>query len=559
MTPSRRTAYSVSTLHRQQGGLRRLGFFIDRIERRVGMRPCHEVSVAVYGWQQGSIALPLASLGYRVTVLEDDDTQATEARAVAGEMGYAIHIVSTEKDIACGGRYDVMIVDGCGLRPALLDAALEYAKQSFYSAEEHEPGIFLASFSRSGSSKNWNELQANLRHAGWRLKDASVGRALIDGLVDPWPLRWASSWLCELEVYDSARPLVMHLMPTLGLGGAERLVYELTARLPVRGFDAKTIAIMDGGPLERFYRDRSLPLEIIYRRDALGLCMFMKLSRRFFIQRPDIVHTHLFGADAWGRLAAFWQRVPMIISTEHNMNPGFGYIKHVVNWLFAKKTTAFIAISETVKEVMIKKDHVPSTKIYLIRNGIDLAAVLPRGTRPFHDVPRLLVTGRLYPQKDHETLLNALAEIKRPWFLKIAGTGPLERELRALTERLHIASRIEWLGVREDIPRLLADADIFCFPYRWEGLGLGVLEAAAAGVPVVTSDLPPIREVLRSSEVTYVPAGDVAAWTRALDATLNDPASAITKASRALPRVHSQISIETMVDGYAKLYREMLT
>jgi glycosyltransferase involved in cell wall biosynthesis len=275
------------------------------------------------------------------------------------------------------------------------------------------------------------------------------------------------------------------------------------------------------------------------------------------LERPDIVHTHLFGADAWGRLAAFLARVPLIVTTEHNVNPDHPLVKRLVNRLFAYWTDCFIAVSEAAKRVMILKDRVSAQKIKTILNGIDLARVIPRPARPFYDRPRLIVVGRFYRQKGHTTLFNALAQVREPWVLRLVGTGPLERELRRLAESLHISSRIEWLGYRDDVPQLLSESDIFCFPSLWEGLGLVALEAAAAGVPVITSDLEPLREVLNEDDIRYIPTQDVDAWARMIEETLRRPAVAIERAMRAVPHVTSVVSIERMVEQYAELYRAL--
>jgi glycosyltransferase involved in cell wall biosynthesis len=226
-----------------------------------------------------------------------------------------------------------------------------------------------------------------------------------------------------------------------------------------------------------------------------------------------------------------------------------------MNRLLAPHTSAIVAVSEAAKQVSLAQDKVPSHKIHVIPNAIDTTRVIPRGGHGFRDIPRLMIAARLYPQKDHATLLKALALIKRPWRLLVAGDGPLKQQLMDLASRLEIASRVEWLGVRHDVPELLAHADLFCFPSRWEGLGNAVLEAAAAGVPVVCSDLPPLREVFDETDVEFVAPGDVPAWAHAIQDVLDHPSDAIIRATRLAPRVLAESSLDQMVDAYAKLYR----
>lgn len=357
-----------------------------------------------------------------------------------------------------------------------------------------------------------------------------------------------------------SRPLVMHVTHELGAGGAEVLVYELVSRLPAKGFDAQAVAVLGGGSFEPMFRENELPLRVFSRKGLFGIGTIIDLYRLFKRERPQVVHTHLFLADTWGRISARLAGVPHIVSTEHNVNPSYGLVKRLMNRVLSKVTDIHIAVSKEVKRAMILKDRVDQKKIRVIVNGIDLERIIPRGARPFHDVPRFIVVGRLAPQKDHATLLKALALIKRPWRLQIVGTGELEGQLRALAERLRIASRIEWLGFRDrdSIPELLSEADVFFFPSRYEGLGLAAIEAAAAGVPIIASDIPPLRELLDDDDVRYFSAGDVSELAKAINETLSDPVSSVLRAARAVPKIRAQVSIERMVDQYAKVYGMLL-
>jgi glycosyltransferase involved in cell wall biosynthesis len=115
-----------------------------------------------------------------------------------------------------------------------------------------------------------------------------------------------------------------------------------------------------------------------------------------------------------------------------------------------------------------------------------------------------------------------------------------------------------WHGFRNDVPKLLAESDIFCFSSRWEGLGLAFIEAAASGIPIVASDLPVFRDVLPSSATTYVPPGNVPAFAHAIDALLQDPDARIRAAAEEAERVRKEYDLGRMVDRYATLYRELL-
>lgn len=347
-------------------------------------------------------------------------------------------------------------------------------------------------------------------------------------------------------------------MHGLGAGGAERLVLELVTRLPARGIDAEAVTVTGSGPMERLFKEEGAKVHVFSRRGLFGWRTFADLVTLFRTEKPDIVHTHLFLADTWGRLAAWIARVPVIVSTEHNVNQTYRAIHRITNRFLSILTKQHVAISKDVRRHLMKDDGIRPNKITVIENGIDLGAVIPRGARPFCDVPKLIAVGRLNDQKEYPTLFKALALVKRPWRLSIVGTGPRERMLRQLADRLRISSRILWLGYREDVSELLAASDLFCFPSRYEGLGLAAIEAAAAGVPVVASDLPALHEVFGDDGAAFVPVGDVPGFAHAIDHVLEHPSMAIMMAQRMVPRIRATFSIDRMVDRYAKLYRSLL-
>jgi len=430
-------------------------------------------------------------------------------------------------------------------------------------------GRAFVAASQSDATRSWQSFFNVLRATEWRVMDA-LSIVGPDALVQKnrrqysssrrslWPLRFASSWIVEARACDPTKRYALHLMPTFGVGGTERLVLDLTAHLRDEGFETSVIGILGGGELEAAFREHDVPIQTFHRRDPFGISTLCDVYRACRFERPDIVHTHLFGADAWGRLAAWFAGVRTIISTEHNVNPSYGFIKHLVNRVFAKFTAAIVAVSASVRDVSIARDGIPRSKIHIIPNGIDMDRVIARGGHGFHDVPRLITVGRLYPQKDHATLLKALALVKRPWRLSIIGDGPLASDLRALADRLGIAARIEWMGIRSDVPERLVASDVFCFPSRWEGLGNAVIEAVAAGVPAIVSDLPPLHDVLAPSDVTFVEPGNVPAWVHAIAVMLDDAASAVMRAARAMPRIRATAALPRMVKAYADLYRECI-
>ncbi len=358
-------------------------------------------------------------------------------------------------------------------------------------------------------------------------------------------------------VNEVKTPKVMLVTHALSAGGAERIVTDLATQLPAHGFDVEVVAVLGGGMFKNELRKAGVPVTVLRRHGFAGIGTLRDLYRHFQKTKPDVVHTHLFLADTWGRIAALFARVPVRIVTEHNINTEYRWYHHMVNRILLPITSMFVAVSKDVAQDL-KRYHVATQKITTIRNGIDLSRFRARGARDFHQPPRLISVARFFPQKGHQLLFEALADVKEPWRLQLVGEGPLEKELRKSAENLKIASRIEWLGARSDVPKLLAGADLFCFPSQWEGLGLAAIEAASVGVPVIASDLPALREVFSDDDVMFVTRDSASAWAKAISRALKKPKAPLRRASHAVATVHATMGLERMVSAHADLYRKVL-
>jgi glycosyltransferase involved in cell wall biosynthesis/2-polyprenyl-3-methyl-5-hydroxy-6-metoxy-1,4-benzoquinol methylase len=572
------------------------------------------------GCGKGNVSLPLSQLGYQATGVDYDGPSIEEATKTADELGLSarfIHgsleqvssetfdvIVASEvlehqKDpasflrilserLAPGGLLLLSVPNGKSLEERIRKFTTHTSigrsvKHAIKRRIGHEDVQSLAShpheqfFSRSSLA---NVLITN----GWRIEviDGAAawfkefyylfGRLFMKrgsstfhtlDSADAWlaphlPLPMADGWLIEARPFDVSKTRVVQVVPTFASGGAERVVFELARRLPAAGFDVHVVALFAGGPLEPLFREAGIRTTVLPRGAIRWWSALLMLTDLFVRERPQIVHTHLFGADVLGASAAHWARVPIVLSTEHNVNVNHGALKRFVKRVLSAFVTGYAAVSTEAKTYMIAAEHIPADHVRVVPNGIDLTRVIPRSPGPFHDIPKLVVIGRLTMQKGHDVLFKALALLKRPWALDIVGTGEREVELKALAERLEISSRIRWLGFRSDVPELLAQSDVFCFPSRWEGLGLAFLEAAAAGVPIVASDLPVFHEILDADRVSYVAPGDVPAFSHALASLLQDPTPAVRRAYEAALDIHTRFSIDAMVADYAEYYKYLL-
>jgi glycosyltransferase involved in cell wall biosynthesis len=341
---------------------------------------------------------------------------------------------------------------------------------------------------------------------------------------------------------------VLHILNDLSSGGAERLVLELCRR---RAADIEVaVATVAGlGPLEDAFRGAGIPLLVGGRPPRhVGLRVIARLARA--MDDIDVVHTHLFAGDTWGRLAAIAARAraapggrrPIVVTTEHNVNRDETWQRGVKRAL-APVSDAIVCVSEAAAAYTRDVEGISGVRV--LPNGIDRTRFGPhRGSGAGgSDGTRALAIGRRVPQKGFDVLVAALPE---GMHLDIVGEGPWHVE----------HPRVRFLGRREDVPALLADADILVVPSRWEGFGLAAAEGLAAGVAVVASDVDGLREVVGDAGL-LVPPGDVTALHHALVRLAADPTLRRALGDQGRARVAARFDIRDTVDRYERLYREL--
>jgi glycosyltransferase involved in cell wall biosynthesis len=326
---------------------------------------------------------------------------------------------------------------------------------------------------------------------------------------------------------------VLHVLCDCHGGGAERIVLELAARRSTH----VVAPIYAGGELEPEFRTRVHlePLGAVRRRRVLR--PFARLVA--LAGDADVVHTHLWAGDQWGRPAGRIAGRP-VVSTLHNTE-GDGPLRDRIARLTAPLATVLVGASEAVADRLRGEGF---ERVRAIPNGIDLARFSPR-----EDVSalatRIVGVGRLTKQKGFDVLVEAAR-----------GTG-LEVTLVGEGEDRALLSSATLVGWQSDVPRYLRAADIVAIPSRWEGFGLQAVEAMASGVPIIASDIPPLREVLGPAAV-FVAPGDVGAWRNALVDLASDRERRSALRALGLARAPA-FGIDEMVERYTALYEELAT
>jgi glycosyltransferase involved in cell wall biosynthesis len=359
---------------------------------------------------------------------------------------------------------------------------------------------------------------------------------------------------------------VFLLITLAEVGGAQSYVASLLPALASR-FDV-VVGAHGNGPL----RDaaaapgvRYVPLEHVRRRinpwrDLVGLVELVRVLRR---ERPDIVHANSSKAGVLGRLAARLAGVPIRIFTVHGwaFSAHSGLSARLYRWAdraVRPLTTVTICVSERERAAGIEAGTCDPERTVVIPNAVDVSAA-PRA-RPEHEKARIVAVGRLKAPKDFLTLVRALRVLPHGAFeAVIVGEGSdrrlLEREIRALG----IEESVRLVGERSDVLRLLAGGDVFVLSSSSEGLPMSVLEAMAAGLPVVASRVGGVPELLDDGEEgLLVRPGEVGELAAALAHLIAEPATRRRLGDAARARAEAYFDLEPFRQAHLELYSREL-
>jgi glycosyltransferase involved in cell wall biosynthesis len=363
----------------------------------------------------------------------------------------------------------------------------------------------------------------------------------------------------------SDRIKVLFLAQHLTMGGAEELLLGVARALPRERFEVVVGCLTREGIVAQELRDSGVRVELLPGepgpRDPLAFLRLYRFVRR---ERPDVVHTFLLAAGLYGRLAAWLARVPAIFHAEQNVYlERAGRHLALERWL-ASRTTRVIACCKAVGDLYRGQIGLDAERLEVIYNAIDLAIVRPRADRQSarsqlgYSADDLVVgtLGRLTRQKAHDVLLEAVAQLAPTCpsvRLFVAGQGPLETDLKCQVEALGLTERVKLLGVRRDRDLLYGAMDVFALPSRWEGLSLALVEAWAAGLPVVATNVGGNAEVI---------ADEAGGWLVVPD----DPAALAASLEKALagqrrydrPEVASRFSLSGHLEQLERSYRRAL-
>lgn len=350
----------------------------------------------------------------------------------------------------------------------------------------------------------------------------------------------------------------------LQLGGTEQQVVLLADGLRRRGLEVTVISLFEGGPRVADLRDAGVPVLVLglpkLRTDPKGwprLAHYARFVAWLWRLRPQVVHAFLFHAYVLTPPAARAAGVPVLVAGRRSLADfkNGSRLAFGIERLATRMTDLLVANCDAVREDAIRQERLPPDKIVVVRNGLSPAAFdrhggADQGGGP----PVVLCVANLIGYKGHRHLLNAAALLRQQdvdFRLVLVGDGPE----RARLERQASSHRLDvwFLGARNDVPALLAAADVVVLASLHEGLSNSLLEAMAAGKPVVATDVGGNREALGGTGL-LVPPFDASRLAAAIERLLHDPHLAGRLGELAHERARNVFPVAAMVDRHLEIY-----
>ena len=371
----------------------------------------------------------------------------------------------------------------------------------------------------------------------------------------------------QLEQLGGAEASLLALLPRLAVGDQRHGVVVLRGAIPEReGLTAAGVEVFDGSTGQ----SRLANLRTVTRATA-----------RF---RPDLIHSTLFESDLAARLVGAKCRVPVLTSV---VNTAYGADAHAAERTAAWKLRTVRAVDGLLARRLTVHTHVITEAarahaVHHLRIDPDATTLIPRGRdvremgepRPDRrvevrrrlgwddDTKVLLNVAREEPQKDQVTLVRAFGQVAKQHaraLLVIAGRrGRASSDIDEAVAAVGVGERIARLGARDDVPDLLAAADLFVFTSRYEGLGGALIEAAAMRLPIVTTDVPAVLEVVGQHYPWTVPVGDQSAFAQRVEEALRSSAAdRVAVGAQLRRRFEERFELAPVVDATAQLYEHL--
>lgn len=352
---------------------------------------------------------------------------------------------------------------------------------------------------------------------------------------------------------------ILHVITSLQTGGAEHLLVDLLPRLRASGRNTVELLVFNGRhtPFMELLEEKGVKIHKLSVSNNVYSPLNMFRMIRYIVQY-DIIHTHNTACQLYAPLAKMFSfaRKPLV-TTEHSSNNrrrGKWWSRPIDRWMY-NHYAAVICIADkprrNLEEQIGKKRN-----IITITNGVDTQ----RFIRPIKDISGqsefvITMVAGLRVEKDHETVLRAIKRLPKNYRLRLVGGGVKEESLKALSRDLGIEDRVDFMGVRLDVPKILEQSDIVLLSSHWEGLSLSSLEGMASGRPFIASDVDGLREMVSGAGVLF-PHGDDEELAKKIQHLCEHPEEYREVANKCQDKAR-QYDISVTVNRYLDLYKRL--
>lgn len=301
---------------------------------------------------------------------------------------------------------------------------------------------------------------------------------------------------------------ILHVINTLDVGGAEKLLTDICCVTKEKGHEVEVLVLKSS---ETIFTKRliSKGIKIISTENKGFISYKILIWLKENLCNYDIVHSHLSYSQYYVALLKVFNKKKKIVTTEHNtFNKRRKYLVFkLLEKCIYKQYNAIITINNETKNSIEEWQPKIRDKVYVVNNGINIEHYIEKSNvvRSKKNAINILMVAAFREQKDQDTLLRSIAILPPNYNVWFVGKGEREDAVRGLAKELGILNRVEFLGIREDIPELMGEADIFVLSSHWEGFGLVVVEAMASGLPVIASNVKGLASVVNGAGLLFEP------------------------------------------------------
>ena len=365
------------------------------------------------------------------------------------------------------------------------------------------------------------------------------------------------------------RTNVLYVIWSLQTGGAERVVADLARSLDRNRFRPMVCCLNFKGRLALELEAEGIPVFGVDKKRRADLRALFRLARLMRRERVHVVHTHLWTSSLWGRLAALLAGVPVRVVTEHNIDTWRGRGHLLVDRILARFTHHFVFVSQEVASFYrAHLPHVDDNRCLVVHNGIDRVpfeqTIDRNAVRDRMGLPREAVVagvvGRLDERKGHRYFLEAMKRLAGEPGLHavVVGEGREKDALFAQRRELGLEARVHLVGYWASLAEALAAIDLFVLPSLMEGHPLAILEAMAAGKPVVATRVGGNHEAVEDGRSgLLVPPRDAEALAEAIGSLARDPERAARMGLEGRRLLGERFSLEAAVRANEEIYLKL--